>query len=456
MTQKIVFCFHTNDHEYNMGIGFLSSFLKKNGVDVGLVIYREIEGKVKDSPEDVVKRILEQCPTIVAFSVMTFNWHLIKKVIDLLRGSYGGLVAVGGYHAILAPKEVLGHPGVDVICIGEGEEPLLKLAQYCATSGQKDFPDIAGLVFRERPSATGWKRWLVEKLEDYPYMDFGLFDDEGPNRLSEKFLGTLSPAGIFSLPVITGRGCPFKCTYCSNSALIESYGGIKRFLRRYNVGTAVENMKEAADRYRPQFLEFLDETFTLNKAWIKEFCSRYKHDVGLPFSVMSRIDTMDEGIVSVMVESGLKLVFFGLESGDEEYRIKYLNRKMFNETIVEGAKILKKYGVMIVTFNIFGMPFETKDAVKKTFDLNACIEPDAAIPFIYQVFPATELARIAYKNNMVPPRPEGRWDYCTPSLDTAELPAADVIGIVEDFREKFGNPDVVERVYSRLREIIAS
>jgi hypothetical protein len=111
---------------------------------------------------------------------------------------------------------------------------------------------------------------------------------------------------------------------------------------------------------------------------------------------------------------------------------------------------------MVVTFNIFGMPFETKENVKKTFDLNATIEPDAAIPFIYQIIPATELARIAYENNMIPAHPEGRWDLSTPSLDTAELPAADVVSIVEDFKQRFGNYDMVQRVYSRLKQSIAS
>ncbi|MCK7495041.1 MAG: hypothetical protein MZW92_31130 [Comamonadaceae bacterium] len=81
-----------------------------------------------------------------------------------------------------------------------------------------------GVIFsgENRDGLAGKDRWLVERLDEYPYMDFGIFGDR--EALREKHLGVLSPGGIFALPVITGRGCPYRCTYCSNSALIDYYG----------------------------------------------------------------------------------------------------------------------------------------------------------------------------------------------------------------------------------------
>lgn len=102
--ERVVFCFHTHDHEFNFGIGFLSSYLKQNGIDTGLVIYRETENKI-DAPEDVVSRILETNPTIVAFSVMTFNWHKIKEIISLLRKGYNGLIVAGGIMPFYLPTK---------------------------------------------------------------------------------------------------------------------------------------------------------------------------------------------------------------------------------------------------------------------------------------------------------------------------------------------------------------
>ncbi len=100
------------------------------------------------------------------------------------------------------------------------------------------------------------------------------------------------------------------------------------------------------------------------------------------------------------------------------------------------------------------MPFENRETIKKTFDLNLEIEPDAAIPFIYQPFPKTELAKMAYDNKMVLPRNEDRWDYCSLSLDTPELPASYVSEVVEKFKERFTNPERIERFYSKLKGYI--
>jgi len=448
---KVVFCFHTHDHEVNFGIAFMSSALKQVGIDTDLVIYREITGRDFDVPEKVVSRILWKKPTIVAFSVMTFNWHKIKNVISLLRKEYDGLILVGGYHAILSPEEVLSHPGVDAICIGEGEQPFIKLVKH----NQKNISGIYGLVFKGEPMSpeTLKRRWLVENLDEYPYMDYELFDSEGDIKLRQKYLGTISPSGIFSLPLIGGRGCPYHCTYCSNSVLIDFYGGVKRFVRRYTPNVAIENIRALAYTYKPQFFEFLDETFTLSKTWVKDFCLQYKEQIPIPFLIMSRIDTVDESTIALLAESGLKVFLFGIECGDEEYRMNYLKRRMLNKTIIESARLLKKYGIIIVTFNMFGMPFETKDTINKTIALNEEIEPDAATPFIYQPFSGTELGQLAYENNMVIAHPEERWDFCSPSLDTPELPASYIVEIVDKFRDKFATQNI-QNIYSKLKAIV--
>ncbi len=149
MSNKIVFCFHTNDHEYSMGIGFISAFLKQNNVEVEVVIYREISGKKSDTPETVASTIMSKNPAIVAFSVMTFNWLRIEKVIHQLRNmDFRGLIVVGGYHAILAPEEVLLHPGVDAVCVGEGELPLLELSKLYDGTNRSSLPPVRGIIFR--------------------------------------------------------------------------------------------------------------------------------------------------------------------------------------------------------------------------------------------------------------------------------------------------------------------
>lgn len=454
---KIVFCFHTHDHEVSFGVSSLSSALKRAGFATDLVIYRQMAGEVPDTPEQVASRILDKRPSIAAFSAMTFNWRKVQAVISLVRKGFDGLIVVGGYHAILAPEEVLSYPGVDAICIGEGEQPFIELANYCEKGYRKDPPEIYGLIFKGQGLSPERleKRWLMEDLEKYPFLDYDLFDCEGDRRLADKYLGTLSPAGVFSLPMITGRGCPYRCTYCSNSALIDFYGGPKRFVRRYSPGAAVAGIKSLVHTYEPQFLEFLDETFTLSKKWVKDFCLHYSENLKVPFLIMSRIDTIDEPTISLLAECGLKVFLFGIECGDEDYRVKYLKRRMSNKTIIEGARLLKKYGIISATFNMFGMPFETKETINRTIALNEEIEPDAAIPFIYQPFSGTELGRLAHDSNIVPPPPEEQWDFCSPSLDTPELPATYVVEVANRFRERFASRHI-QAIYEKVRAIASS
>ena len=454
MHHKVVFCFYTNDHEVNLGIGFISAALKQRGVATDLVIYRDKPEKQIDTPESVAERILAKNPSMVAFSVMTFHWRRVSAVISLLRRTYKGPIVVGGYQAILSPEDVLRHPGVDGVCVGEGEQPLLE-AVMAYPEGNGSAPRIRGMVFRNQDDqeAAVKDRWLVGELSEYPFIDYDIFNFEGEKRLEQMHIGVLSPGGVYSLPVITGRGCPYRCTYCCNSALIDRYG-LKSYLRRYQPETAIANIKGIVKQYSPKMIEFFDETFIRNIQWVKDFCALYKKDVGLPFMIMARIDSLDENLISIMAESGLKLVLFGLESGDEEYRKRHLNRRMSDRTIKEGARLLRKFGIMIVTFNMFGMPFETKETMEKTFELNAAIEPDAAYSTIFQPLPGTELARVAYEHNMASPPPEGLWDLNSPSLDTQELPASYVSKKLDEFRNRFSSQNIVQNYYSRLQGLV--
>lgn len=455
MKQKVVFCFYTNDHEVNLGIGFMSTALRYGGVDTELVIYRDFPGSQVDTPGSVVAQILEKDPSIIAFSAMTLNWRRVKELIPPLRKDFDGLIIVGGYHAILEPEEVLSFPGVDGVCVGEGELPIISTVAAYKGGNRENMPNIEGMVFKNQEGqADAFKKcWIVKNLEDYPYMEYDIFDSVSKEGLRHMHIGVLSPAGFVSLPVITGRGCPYKCTYCCNSAFMKRYGNLKEFLRRYSVESAISNIERIVERYKPQFIEFFDETFIRNKPWVKNFCSRYKEEIGYPYMIMARIDLIDEEIVYAMAESGLKLVLFGVESGDEEYRKKFLNRKISDKTIIEGAKLLRKYGILIGTFNMFGMPFETKEMIEKTFALNAAIQPDAAYATIFQPLPGTELARIAKEHNMAAPPPDGMWDLHSPSLDTPELPSSYVVKKLTEFREIYANTQVVENYYSRLRKL---
>jgi anaerobic magnesium-protoporphyrin IX monomethyl ester cyclase len=445
---KITFCFHTTEHEFHMGIAFLSSALRPLAVDMNLVIFREIQGKIMDTVEDTVQRILDQKPSIIGFSIMTFNWRKIQQVIAKLRPDFNGLIIVGGYHAILCPNEVLDFPGVDAVCLGDGEQPLIDLVKFFHDQPLHEVPDILGLQFKRGKPAT--KPWVVRRLTDYPYMDYELFFNERNQPLPERAIGNLY-TGIYALAAITARGCPYKCTYCNNASMMDTLGGPKMYLRHYPAATVVDHLKNISAQYAPKFIEFFDEMFIKSSTWIAEFCEKYQREVGLPFSILMRIDLCEDEMIRLLAKSGLKLVFFGLECGDEEYRTRYMNRQMSNQKIMKGVEILRKYSVMLITFNMFGLPFETWENIQSTISLNRMIQPDAVGGLIYQALPNTKLGKLAKDNDLVLPPPENKWDAQSLGLNNPGLPSEYVVEQVEAFHAEFNSKENVEKFFGRLR-----
>ncbi|OPL12207.1 MAG: hypothetical protein AVO38_04065 [delta proteobacterium ML8_D] len=448
---NVVFCYHTTDYEFNFSIALLSAALKPMHVNVSLVIFREIAGRPKDTLEETVQRIMEKKPDMVAFSIMTFNWIKIQKVITRLRRVFPSIIVVGGCHAILCPDDVLAFPGVDAVCPGDGEKPLQELVGFCQKHSMDSIPEIEGLRFKNSSSYNHVVPWCNEHLDAYPYLSFDIFDEERNQRLNQKITGMLSFAGIFSLPVITSRGCPYKCAYCNNRSFMEIFGGPKRFLRSYPASKVVADIKYLVERYQPDSIEFMDEMFLKHDRWMYEFCDAYSEEIGLPYTVLLRIDRCKEEIVRLLVNSGLKLVFFGLECGDETYRAKYLDRHMSNTDILKGAELLRRYDIMIVTSNMFGLPYETPEMIEKTISLNRKLQPDAVAPFIYQPLPKTKLGQMALEQGLAQPPPADQWDFLAPSLNSRELPATYVQKRVDAFLNEFNSPEKTMANISRIR-----
>ena len=194
---NVVFCYHSTDYEYHLGIATLAAALEPLHTTTSLVIYRELVTETsRDTVEDTVDRILVKNPDIVAFSVMTFNWRKIQKVIKLLRPSFSGLIVVGGCHAMLCPEEVLAFPGVDAVCPGEGEKPLRDLVQMAQRYSLQELPDIKGLYFSQDAGKNMSRPWCNEHPEDFPYLSYEIFDQERNKPMGKRVTGPFSFAGL--------------------------------------------------------------------------------------------------------------------------------------------------------------------------------------------------------------------------------------------------------------------
>lgn len=140
---------------------------------------------------------------------------------------------------------------------------------------------------------------------------------------------------------------------------------------------------------------FWDDVFCRDSRWLEEFSTKYKTAVGLPFHCLSRPENITDKTIRLIKEAGCSHVNIGIESGNERIRKQVLNRKMTNEQIIRAANLIKKNGIKLNVFNMFGIPGESAEDMWDTLALNEKVKPDGTLSFLLSPFPGTKIAKTA-------------------------------------------------------------
>ena len=239
----------------------------------------------------------------------------------------------------------------------------------------------------------------IGDLASLPFPDYDVFEKEdGFKDVNSSIFG---PKGKLVLPVMTGRGCPYRCTYCCNTPILEGWKTKKTFLRKYDPQDMVDELIRLRDKYGVGYFEFWDELFLSNLKFVRAFFALYKEQIHLPFSINSRVEVMNEAFCKTAAEAGCHTIWFGIESGDEEFRAKMLGRKMTNKQVIEAAANCKKAGINRLTFNIVAAPLETAENMRKTLELNKAIAPEHFFFFPYIPLRGTPLYNIAKEEGLL-------------------------------------------------------
>jgi radical SAM superfamily enzyme YgiQ (UPF0313 family) len=385
----------------SMPLACLSAYVKKHipGIEVSLVgINLQTPNDPVYTVEGYMDRVNAKQPDLVAISCMSPHWHLLDPYLLALKRIHPAVpVLLGGYQAILVPEESIAHPGVDLICVGDGEVPLTMLIRRMLGQEQGKVPGLwekmpTGEILKSPPL-------LTENLSSMPFPDYTIFERNG--SLQGIGFSILGPKNLFILPVMTGRGCPYRCSYCCNTRLLEMYRDKGAYLRKYDPEALVEELCRLRDRYGVGYFEFWDELFLSNMKFAYHFLDLYKERIHLPFSINSRVEKMDEHFCRTASEAGCHTIWFGIESGSESYRLNFLGRKMTNSQIIAAAETAKKYGIRRLTFNIVGMPFQTRQDMLETLELNRTIRPEYFFFFTYIPLKGTPLYTVAEQNNLL-------------------------------------------------------
>lgn len=398
---RLVFAFYSPDgNEISMPIASMSAYLKREfpWVDVLLepvLILRDAE---QYSPENYAKTIQALDADVIAISVMSPHWYPLEPYFEELKKQMPDIpLVIGGYQAMLSQDQTIENPNVDYICVGDGEYAIGNLVEHL--KGTKEGPAdglweklIDGSVYQTEPHQIG-------DLGALPFPDYEVFAKaDGFKDVNSSIFG---PKGKLVLPVMTGRGCPYRCTYCCNTPVLEGWKTKKTFLRKYDPQELVDELVRLRDLYDVGYFEFWDELFLSNLKFVRAFFVLYKEQVKLPFSINSRVEVMNEEFCQTAAEAGCHTIWFGIESGDEEFRTRMLGRKMTNQQIIDAAENCKNAGIFTLTFNIVGLPLETAENMRKTLELNQKIAPEHFFFFPYIPLRGTPLYNTAKEEGLL-------------------------------------------------------
>ena len=364
-----------------MGPMYISAILKKHGHQCRLIIVSEYK--------DYLHEIKKYGPDLIAFSTMTGPHKWVLETAEKVKRNLDVPVILGGAHPTFFP-EIIHDPSVDIVCMGEGEYAALELAEKLDKG--EDISRIKNLwVKKDGQIIQNELRPLIGDLDELPFPDRTLYDNCAILR------------SVPAMKFLTGRGCPYRCSFCFNHKFNEMYRGLGGVVRKRGVDSLVSEIKETAQKYRLKLIRFPDDTFTGNRHWLLEFLNKYKEKINLPYTGLARANELNEEAVKMLKSSGCLNIFFGLETGDEEMRNKILKKNLTDKQIIDAAALLRKHQVKFGTYNMFGLPDETLSMAFETIKLNRKIKPDYTISNVFQPYPKTEIADYAAEHGMLNP-----------------------------------------------------
>jgi anaerobic magnesium-protoporphyrin IX monomethyl ester cyclase len=383
-----------------------------------------------DWREDIKTQAEAYEPDLIALSTTEDMWPLGTQLLEELESyihRYQVPVIAGGVFPTFAPQLAIKHHLIDMVCVGEGENTLIDLCDRIKKGDS--WNDVTNLWVKKK-NGTIIKNSVSNpyNINDTPVIDISLFEAK---RLERPMAGKWYKM----LPIETIRGCPYLCTYCNSPYQVELY---KRetntsFFRKKRIALVYKELKYFKENHGVEYNYFWADTFlSWNAREFDEFCDMYL-DIGLPFWMQTRPETLTDYKVKRLAEVGLNRISFGIEHGNENFRKKYLARDWKNDVIIEALKIPHRYGVQFSVNNITGFPHETRELAMDTIELNRHIESDNQNLYSFVPFHGTPLRKLCEDLGMVTPETITRVALDKPMLDQKQYPAEQVQALQKCF-----------------------
>lgn len=364
---------------YDAEANLNSNSKKIMGFEDGAKKYNLYHNALSDSNnvvwKDVASVIRDFNPDVIGISAMTPKWPsalYISKIIKTLNPKIQ--VVLGGRHATYLWQDVIQNPSIDFIVYGEGEEAFVSLLDQME-NGNGDWESVGSLVYKSNNGQSRRTKPIPvqEEPDKFSYPKFELILNAG--RQSKGYLGH----------VISGRGCAFQCTYCGSPKMWN------RVVRYNSIDLVLENVEYLIKRHSVTFINFQDDTFSLNKKRVLQFCEEVmKRKIRFRWNCITRADLLNDELVKVMKRAGCVILNIGVESGSQRILDK-IKKKEKVEDFLLASEILRKNSMPWSANFMVGIPGETIDDMKLTIDLMRHLRPTLIFLNVFTPYPGTEL-----------------------------------------------------------------
>ena len=403
-----------------LGIAYMAGVLQENNIDVEI-----LDASAEDMDfKDVEKELLKRKPDLVALTALTPTIGRALETAQVVKETLpDSIVVMGGYHPTFNFIETLEDENVDIVIRGEGEYIMLNLVQ--ALENQSSLHDVKGIVFEDKNSkeiVVNPEAPLIQDLDELPFPALNLLP-------MKKY--RLLDMDTHMTTMITTRGCPMQCSFCSSAAM---HG---KKIRERSVENIVDEIEYLNTNYDIDTIAFMDDTFTLKKRKVMAICDEIlKRNIEIMWGCTSRVDTLDEKLLKKMKEAGCITIFIGVESADQQQ----LDNMCKNTTIakIENAfKIAHKLKIRTIASVALGMPGDTKEIMNKTVKFVHKLKPNYAIYSLATPYPGTRFYKEAFEKNLIKIKDWSKYTLITPILETIDCSLNDMRKIQEKAFMKF-------------------
>jgi anaerobic magnesium-protoporphyrin IX monomethyl ester cyclase len=340
-----------------LGILYISSHLRKKGVQV------EVFDSTFGSRDQLFEVLRQGPPAILGVYA---NLMTRTNVLEILRAAKqeGWQTVVGGPEPSAYIAEYL-DGGADVVVIGEGEVTIEELVPVLKCDSRESLHGVDGIAFRGAEGAIVQTK-PREQLRD---IDAQPWPDREAIDVGQYVETWRKHHGMGSVSLITARGCPYHCRWCSHEVFGKTH-------RRRKPASVADELEWLIQRYQPDMAWMADDVFTIHPGWLSQYADELKRRrLRLPFECISRADRLNSKVIETLAEMGCFRVWIGSESGSQRV-LDAMERGVTVEQVQSAVALCRSHGIQTGMFLMWGYEGEELDDVEATVQHVKRTNPD--------------------------------------------------------------------------------